>query len=216
MDTTQAKKILTQKQPARLYDVVGPVLQDASLRDALVEGSFDKDENLRYNCVRVLFRAMSQKPELFYPYWHRFAVMIDSPNGFHRSAAAQGIAFLAAVDSECRLDKIFSHYLGLLDDSKVMVSHYFIETLDRIYRVRPDLQAKIIKCLLGIDKTRHLPPRRELLKATILGVFDRLFGILPVKDQRRALAFASSALESQSGKTRKTAKAFLASHEAAA
>ncbi len=216
MDSTQAKKILTQKEPPRLYEVVDPVLQHRDLRDALVDGSFDKNETLRYNCVRVLFRAMSQRPELFYSYWERFAQMIDSPNGFHRSAAAQGIAFLAAVDTECRLDRVFRHYLGLLDDPKVMVSHYFIDTLDRIYRVRPDLQAKIIKSLLSIDKTRHLPPRRELLKASILAVFDRLFDILPVKDKKRALAFAGSALESQSGKTRKAAKAFLQAHEVTA
>ena len=213
MDIDAAKRILTQKEPARLYDVVQPALQNVELRELLVDGSFDKNETFRYNCVRVMFRTMDQQPELFYPYWDRFAEMIDSPNGFHRSAAAQAVAYLSAVDSDCRLDRIFTHYLRLLDDSKVMVSHYFIETLDKIYRARTDLQSQIIKALLSIDKTSHPPARRELLKADIIAIFDRLYDMLPAKDAKKALLFANSSLKSISGKTGKAAKAFLTKHE---
>ena len=214
MDITAAKKILAHKESARLYDVVQPVLQDIELRDALVDGAFDKNETLRYNCVRVMFRALDQEPGLFYAYWGRFATMIDSPNGLHRSAAAQAIAHLSAVDTDCRLDNVFTHYLRLLDDPKVMVSHYFIETLDRIYRARPEFQARIVKTLFSIDQSKHLPERRELLKADILVVFDKLFDALPDNDQKTALAFASASLKSGSGKTRKTANAFLAKRAA--
>ncbi len=216
MDAKTAGKILTQKEPARLYDVVEPVLQDAELRDALVLSSFDKNETLRYNSVRVLFRALDEQPQLFYPYWDRFAQMIDSPNGFHRAAAGQAIAVLAAADTDCRIDKLFNHYLGLLDDPKVMVAHYFIDTLDRICRARPDLQPKVLKALFNFEQTKHLPARKELLKATIIGVFDRLSGTMTVKDQKKALAFVEGCLTSSSGKTRKAAKAFLAKHAGAA
>jgi hypothetical protein len=212
MDIKTARKILTQKEPPRLYDVVEPVLEDAALRDELVEGSFAKNETLRYNCVRVLFHAMDRQPDLFYPYWDRFAKMIDSPNGFHRSAAAQAIAFLTPVDVDCRLDPIFGHYLGLLDDPKVMVSHYFLDTLDRICRARPELQAKIVKTLLNIDQTHHLPPRKELLKADVIAILDRLFDTMPPRDQKKAVGFAAASLKSTSGKTRKTAKAFVVQH----
>ncbi len=209
MEAKTARKILTHKVPARLYDVVEPVLQDAELRHALVENSFHKNETLRYNSVRVLFRALDTQPELFYPYWDRFAEMIVSVNGFHRAAAGQAIAFLAAVDTDCRIDKLFIHYLRLLDDPKVMVAHYFIDTLDRVCRARPDLQPKVMKALFNFEETKHLPARKELLKATILGVFDRLFDSLTVKDQKKALSFAEACVSSSSGKTKKAAKVFL-------
>lgn len=210
MNLAAAKKILSQKNPARLYEVVDPTLEDADVRDALVAGSFDKNENFRYNCSRVLFRALERSPQTFYAYWDRFAGMIDSPNGFHRSVAAQAIASLSPIDADCRLDALLDHYLGLLDDSKVMVSHYFIETLDVICRARPEFQKKIITALLGIDGTSHPPARRELLKADILAVFDRLYDRLPPKDRKQVISFAEAAVESQSGKTRKAAKTFLA------
>ncbi len=213
MDITTAKKILTQKEPTRLYDVVGPVLINSELRDALVDAAFDKNETLRYNCVRVMFRAMDQQPKLFYPYWDHFAEMMDSPNGFHRSASAQAIAFLSGADADCRLDKVFTHYLLLLDDPKVMVTSYFIQTLDRMARARPDLQPRIIKAVLSIDKTNHTRDHKELLKADILAVFDRLFDVLSDKDRKQALAFATAALQSTSGKTRKAAKLFVAKRE---
>ena len=213
MNAMNAKQILIKKEPANLYDAVQPALKDAELRDWLVESSFAKDETLRYNCVRVLFRAMAQNPALFYPYWNRFEKMIDSPNGFHRSAAAQAIACLSSVDTECRLDLIFDHYLGLLNDSKVMVTHYFLETLGVIYQTRPDFQHKIIAALFGIDKTNHPLQRKDLLKADIINTFDQLFDIMPIQEQKKAKAFAETQLECSSSKTRKAAKEFQMKHK---
>jgi len=213
MDAPTARKILTQKEPANLYDAVQPVLKDAKLRDELVEGSFAKNETYRYNCVRVLFRAIESQPGLFYSYWNRFAEGIDSPNGFHRSVGAQAIAHLASVDADCRLDPIFNHYLTLLDDSKVMVSHYFLETIPLIYRARPEFQSKIIACLLGIEKTKHPLSRKDLLKADVIGIFDQLFDTLSEKDKKRASAFARDQLECSSSKTRKAAKEFGMKHK---
>ncbi len=208
MEIEKVKQILIKKEPANLYDAVEPALKREEIRDLLVASCTDKNETLRYNCVRVMFRAMSAKPELFYGYWDEFAQMIDSVNGFHRSAGAQAIAYLSTVDVDCRLDRIFKHYLGLLDDSKVMVSHYFLETLGVIYRARPDLRQKIVATLLGIDKTQHPIQRRDLLKADIIFLFDNLFDLLSEAEKKKASAFANAQLECKSNKTRKAARDF--------
>src|SRR5512140_3155396 len=121
MDVRAATQILARKEPSALYDVVEPALRDAEIRHALVEGSFDKNETVRYNCVRVLFRTLDRQPALFYEAWDRFASMLPSPNGFHRSAAAQAVAFLSAVDVDCRLDRSLKEFLALMNDDKVMV-----------------------------------------------------------------------------------------------
>ncbi len=214
MDTTTAMKVLKRKEPPQLYDVVQPVLEDEALRDFLVAGTIEKNETIRYNCARVLFRGLEQEPQLFYRYWNQFASMIGSANGFHRAAGAQAIAHLTAVDTDCRLDGIFKQYLKLLDDDKVMVTHYFIDTLDRICRARPDLQKRIVTTLFGIEQTSHPRPRKELLKASVLAVFERLYATLSTQDRKKALAFAESCIKSESGKTRKAAKLFAAGHAA--
>ncbi len=213
MDEGKAIQILNRKEPADLYEVVQPVLRYPGLRRQLVEGSFARNETYRYNCVRVLFRALAQRADLFYPYWERFANMLDSPNGFHRSCAAQAIAHLASVDTDCRLDAIFKHYLDLLDDDKVMVSHYFVETLPLIYQARSDLQQAILKTILNINDTRHPSARKELLKADVIAALDRIFETLSGVDQKRASAFARGQLASRSGKTRKAAREFQKKHK---
>lgn len=208
MDTATARNILTQKEPANLYDAVGPVLKDAGLRGLLVEGCISKNETYRYNCVRVLCRALEQQPGLFYPFWDQFEGMIASPNGFHRAIAAQAIARLAPVDTQCRLDVILDEYLALLDDPKVMVTHYFLEAIGIVYVARPDLQNKIIATLLDIDKTKHLTGRKDLIKADIIVVFDQIFDSLPAVSKKKIGAFVEAQLESSSPKARKAAREF--------
>jgi hypothetical protein len=208
MNTATAKQVLTQKEPADLYDVVQPALKDAELRDYVVEGSFAKNETFRYNCVRVIFRAIEASPHLFYSYWDRFAGMIGSPNSFHRSIAAQAIALLASADTDHKLAPIFNQYLGLINDPKVMVTHYFLGTIGRIYSAQPELRGRVIACLLNIDKTKHPPAHREMLKADIITGFDQLLETLSSQDKKKVLVFVKKALASSSPKTREAAKDF--------
>ena len=213
MDAQLAKTILTQKEPEKLYDLVQPALESAEIRDLLVDGCFAKDETYRYNCVRVFFRALEKEPALFYPYWERFVEGISSPNGFYRSSSTQAIAFLTAVDKEHRLDSILDAYLRILDDDKVMVARYFVQTIHLLPQARPDLREKVIACLLGVENTRHNESRKSLLKADIISAFDRLFKNLSAQEQKDILAFVEKEQGSESPSTRKAAKAFLKKHQ---
>ena len=213
MDAQLAKTILTQKEPEKLYDLVQPVLESAELRNSLVDGTFAKDETYRYNCSRVFFRALEKGPDLFYPYWERFAAGIHSPNGFFRSSSTQALAFLTAVDKEHRLDSILDAYLRILDDDKVMVARYFVQTIHLLPQARPDLREKVIACLLGVENTRHNESRKSLLKADIISAFDRLFKNLSAQEQKDILAFVEKEQGSESPSTRKAAKAFLKKHQ---
>ena len=213
MDVQLVKTFLNEKEPAALYELVQPALQQAEVRDLLVAGSFARDETYRYNCARVLFRALEANSGLFYPYWERFAGMIDSPNGFYRSTAAQAIAILTAVDEERQLDAILDTYLQMLDDEKIMVARYFTQTIHLVAEARPDLCARIVTCLLEVESTRHTESRKSLLKADILAAFDALYDTLQEQQQEEILAFTTKAQESESPTTRKTAKAFLEKHQ---
>ena len=208
-----AKTILTQKEPAELYDLVGPALESAELCDLLVDGCFAKDETYRYNCVRVFFRALEKQPDLFYPYWDNFAVMIDSPNGFYRSTAAQAVAFLTSADENQHLDSILDVYLRMLDDEKIMVARYFVQTIHLVAVARPDLRERIIARLLDVESTHHTESRKSLLKADIINAFDRLFDDLSPQEQKNVLAFVENEQHSESPTTRKAARAFLGKYQ---
>ena len=213
MDTQLTKTILTQKEPAELYDLVQPGLESVELRDLLVEGCFAKNETYRYNCVRVFFRALEKEPGLFYPYWERFVEGISSSNGFYRSSATQAIAFLTAADKEHRLNTILEAYLRMLDDEKVMVARYFVQTIHLIPKARPDLHEKVIACLLDVENTRHTASRKSLLKADIINAFEQLYETLSAQERKEILAFVEKERDSESLSTRKATKAFLKKHQ---
>jgi hypothetical protein len=212
MDTQFAKTILTQKEPTELYDLVQPALESAALRDLLVYGCFAKNETYRYNCVRVFFRALEKGIALFYPYWERFAAGIHSPNGFYRSSSTQALAFLTAVDQERHLDSILEAYLCMLDDEKVMVARYFVQTIHLIPEARPDLRERVVACLLDIENTRHTASHKSLLKADIISAFDGLFDSSSAQEQKEILEFVAKEQDNESPSTRKAAKAFLGKH----
>jgi hypothetical protein len=135
--------------------------------------------------------------------------MIDNPNGFYRSTAAQAIAYFAAVDENRRLDSILDGYLKILDDEKVMVARYFVQAIHLIPAARPDLRAKVIACLLNVENTRHTQSRKSLLKADIISAFDRIFEASSAQEQKEMLAFAAKERDNESPTTRKAAKTFL-------
>jgi transcription termination factor NusB len=213
MDIHPVKNILTQKEPAELYDLVQPAQENSEIRDLLVEGCFAKDEVYRYNCVRVCFRTLEEQPSLFYPYWERFAEMLDSPNGFYRSTAAQALALLAAVDENQQLNSILDSYLQVLDDEKIMVARYFTQAIHLVAKARPDLREKIITHLLKVENTRHTESRKSLLKADIISAFDRLFDMLSAQEQKKILAFVEKEQDSESPTTRKAVSAFLEKYQ---
>jgi len=186
MNIQSAKTILTHKEPAELYDLVQPALESAEVRDLLVEGYFAKDETYRYNCVQVFFRALEKQPALFYSYWNNFAGMIDSPNGFYRSTAAQAIAFLTAVDTERLLDPILDTFLGMLDDEKVMVARYFVQTIHLIPAARAELRKKVIVCLLGIE-IRDTPKTARVCSKPILSApLSTFLRARPCRNKRKS------------------------------
>lgn len=193
--------------------MAGAALEREEIRDLLVEGFFAQDETYRYNCVRVVFRALEKEPGLFYPYWERFAGMLDHPNGFFRSAAAQVVAYLAAADKERRLDAILDAYLNILDDEKIMVARYFAQTIHLVAKARPDLREKIVARLLDVDATHHAEDRKDLLKADVIGALDQIYDTLSPREQEKALALAQAQLECSSPTTRKIAKAFLEKYQ---
>lgn len=209
MDIQRLKTILTQKEPGELYDLVPPAIEEAELRNLLIEGCFARDETYRYNCVRVFFRALDQQPALFYSYWEHFAGMIDNPNGFYRSTAAQAIAYLTAVDKDRRLDSILESYLRMLDDDKIMVARYFVQTIHLLPKARPDLREKVVARLLDVGNTQHNESRKSLLKADIINAFEQLFENLPTPEKKEILAFVEKEQDSGSPSTRKAAKAFM-------
>jgi hypothetical protein len=201
--------VLDNGPEADLGPLIEAVLKIGQLPVELVDGVVSKDEDLRYNCYKVLVAIGRDRPELLYPYWDSFVDLLGSPNAYHRSAAVRLIAYMTPADDGSRFEALFDRYFELLDDAKILVTRYLVQDAGLIARAKPALQERVVAKLLSIDDTHH--KHKDLIKGDVIQAFEAFFD--EYSDQEQLLSFVTDQLSSGSPKTREAAKAFLETHQ---
>jgi hypothetical protein len=192
---------------ANIESITGKALENRDILSELLDGLKSKVETYRYNCYKVLYSISQTRPEVLYPEWNRFAESLSSDNSYHKMAAIHLIANLTRVDTENRFEEIFDKYYSLLDDRSMVVAYYVASVSGRIVKAKPGLEKAITDKLLSIDKTHHKPGRKELIKTGVIEAFSDYFE--ESSDKEKITNFVKQQLNSESSKTRKTAKIFV-------
>lgn len=187
--------------------VATKALKDKAVLNELLEGVLSKKEKIRFNCFKVLLFISEEHPKVLYPKWDFFATLLDSDNTYLKYIAIYILANLAVDDPKARFDKIFNKYYGLLDDDSVIPPAHVAANSAKIAKAKPKLQTKITNRLLAIDKTRHKPERKDLIKGYIIEAFGQYSE--KAKNKKRMLEFVRAQLNSKSPRTKKKAKEFL-------
>lgn len=182
-------------------------IADKSIIGELLDGLTSINEEYRFNCSKVMNIIEQKQPELIYPYWDNLAALLDSDNSYHRMSGVNHISHLIAVDKENKFDNIFGKYYRMLDDQSVIVAIYVAQASGRIALAKPALQKGITDILIAVEKTHHLPGRKELVKAGIIESFDQYMKDYP--DKSPIFAWVQKQIESESPKTRNLAKSFI-------
>jgi hypothetical protein len=166
-----------------------------------------KKTQIRENSFKALMCLSEQHPAVLLSHWDYFISLLKSDNSFSKYAAIYIITALISADKKDRFEKAFNVYCGRLDDESVMVASHVAGTSGKIAKAKPQLQAKITKRLLDIDKTHFDTGRKDLIKSYIIAAFAEYFEAST--DQAKILAFVRKQVDSSSPKTRKMAKEFL-------
>jgi hypothetical protein len=192
---------------ADIESVVKKALGDDLLLSEILEGLKSKNETLRYNCSKVLFRISDNQGHVLYPRWQYFADFLTADNSYWKMTALSIIANLTRVDRDGNFERIFDTFFGLLDDRSVITAIYAAASSGKIVKAKPHLEVGITNRLLSIDETHHEPGRKDLIKAAVVETFDEYFE--QARDRQRMVDFVKQQLASSSPKGRKAAKAFL-------
>jgi hypothetical protein len=195
------------KKMADITPIAQHALVDERYRNHLLENLLVKKENIRYNSFRALKRISEDQPELLYPQWDFFENHMHSQNSYHKMSAVLILADLCRIDMTGKFEKIFDEFYDLLDDKSMVVSAYVSNVSRKIVGYKPELEQKITRRLLAIDRTRHRDDRKELIKAWIIESFELYFARSFL--QKEILSFVKKQTGSGSNKTRKAAKKFL-------
>ncbi len=195
------------KKSINVKKIAKKAIEDKAVLAEFLEGILSKKEKIRFNCFKVLLLISDEHPKVLYPQWDFFADLLTSTNTYFKYIAIYIIANLARDDPKNRFEKIFNKYYNLLDDESVIPPAHVAANSPKIGRAKPHLQSKITNRLLSIDKTRHKPERKALIKSYVIEAFGELFE--EAKNKKKILQFVKEQVESKSPRTKKKAKEFL-------
>lgn len=195
------------KKKLNVKNMATMALSDKAVVSELMEGILSKKETIRFNSFKVLLLLSEEHRAILYPHWDFFAGLLGTDNTYHKYIAIYILANLAVNDPKGRFEKIFNKYYGLLDDESVIPPAHVAANSAKIAKAKPRLRARITDRLLAMDKTRHKPERKDLIRGYVIEAFGELFE--GAKNKRKILEFVKAQLNSKSPKTRKKAKEFL-------
>jgi hypothetical protein len=182
-------------------------VKDDGILSELLDNLKTKNETVRYNCSKVLNFISEENPEVLYPRWDVFVELLTSDHTYWKLSVIPLLANLTRIDAENKFDRIFDKYFGLLNDKSMIPAIWIAANSGKIAKAKPELQTRITKKLLTIDRTHHHPERRDLIKGSAIESFDEYFE--EAENQKEILEFAQKQLNSKSPKTVKIAKEFV-------
>jgi len=200
-----------KKQTNNVRILAETPVQTEEISEAL-EGILSKKDEIRSNSFKVLMHVSEEQPEILYQKFDYLANLLDSDNHYQRYISINILANLAAVDTGNKFEKIFDKYFSNIYGYRTMVAGQAASNAGKIAKAKLNLQTKITKRLLNIEKT-HKGKQIELIKAYVIEAFNKYFS--ESSDKNKILDFVKAQLDSKSPKTRKLAKEFLRKNEKA-
>ena len=179
---------------------------DSKKLSVSLDGILSKNDEIRSKSFEVLNKISLKQPEVLYSKWDYLANLLDSPNHYQRTISIKLLANLTIIDTENKFETIFSKYFSNIDGNRTMVAGQAALNSGKIAKAKPNLQTKITKRLLDIEKS-HQGKQIDLIKAYAIEAFDKYFE--ESSDKKSILDFVKAQLDNESPKTRKLAKEFL-------
>jgi hypothetical protein len=196
----------------KLPTLARQALEDPDVLQRLLDSLSPENTDLkaRERAFKALLPLAQAKPDALLPHWNALAALLKSDKAFSKYPAIHLIAAIVPSDQQRRFDRSFSAYFALLDDEAVSVAAHAARLAGAIAQARPDLEPRITRQLLALDRSHFGADRRDLVKSYALEAFTATFD--RSKQQPAIVAFAQSMLKSKSPRAVKAAKAFLKTH----
>jgi hypothetical protein len=205
---------LLQKLGSKAFtkeELLQKVEKDFSLLPVVLKGTSSPKATVRYGCAKVLMDVSEKYPEILYPYFDDFIVLLKSKYRILTWNAIAIIANLTGVDRGRKFDAIFDQYYGFLNDEYMVTVANVVGNSAKIALAKPHLVQRITSELLKVENiklTPHLTAecKRVIIEHTIKSL-DVFFEKIEAKEQ--VLSFVRKQLCSTRTSLRKEAQSFL-------
>jgi hypothetical protein len=187
------------------------VERNFSLLPVVLKGVSSSKATVRYGCAKVLMDMSEKYPEILYPYFDNFILLLKSKYRILIWNAMAIIANLTRVDRDRKFDVIFDQYYGFLNDEYMVTVANVVGNSAKIALAKPHLVQRITSELLKVENiklTPHLTAecKRVIIEHTVKSL-DVFFEKIEARE--RVLSFVRKQLGSKRTSLRKEARSFL-------
>ncbi|MEX2162387.1 MAG: hypothetical protein WD751_10805 [Anaerolineales bacterium] len=190
-------------------DLAKKAARKPELIPILVEGMCQKKAEVKYGSAKALRFVVDEQPELLYPYFDVFAVMLDNRNNIFQWEALYLLAGLACVDEDDKLEDLLPAYFARLEGPTMITAANTIKGGSQIAKARPDLAKRIVKEILRAEDGHYETSEcYEIVCGEALKAFDKIYKFL--EDPSVVVAFAKRHRDSGRNSTRMAAQKLLA------
>ena len=152
----------------------------------------EKNDDLRY-CAFLVLQARSRTHGDVYPFWDRFAAMLDDPNSYQRNIALRLSAENVRWDREGKFSALFPAWMAHCRDEKFITCRQALQSIPTWAPFAPELAEKAVRFLLELDFSRLRESQRNL---ALTDLMDALAALRPFHSCPELEAYASSVLDS--------------------
>ena len=205
---------LLQKLGSKAFtkeELLQRVEKDFSLLPTVLKGTSSSKAAVRYGCAKVLMDMSEKYPEILYPYFDDFIVLLKSKYRILTWNAIAIIANLTRVDGDRKFDAIFDQYYGLLNNEYMVTVANVVGNSAKIALAKPHLVQRITSELLKVENVKLTPHLTAECKRVItehaIKSLDVFFEKIEAKEQ--VLSFVRKQLFSTRTSLRKEAQSFL-------
>ncbi len=168
-------------------------------------GDLEEKCDQRWPSFNVLMRLSEKHPQKLYQKWDKLINIFKRGHSLTKLAVIHLVANLTKADRENKFEDFFNDYFGELDTKRTVTAAYVALNAGKIANYKPNLEPKITRKLLGLQKSKH--KNKKILQACAMEAFCQYFD--KTRAQKKIIAFAKQQLKEGNPKGKKAAKIIL-------
>lgn len=180
-------------------------IKDSKVLAQLLEGLFSKKSALRYKNFKVVYLISEEYPEVLYPKWDLFQIMLKSKDNTLMFQAIHILANLSKVGKENKFQKVCDAFYEIMNGDALIPAAHVAYVSHKIVKAKPELADKITDRLLNIGKAKY--KHKELVQANALKSFSEYFD--SISDKGKIISLAKELQKNKSSRAKKEAADFM-------
>ena len=208
--------LLFIEQKKEISQLVEHVIHHPEEIEVLIKEIQTNPRAVKFTCEKILRLITEKTPEICYPYFDFYSVLMDNDNHFLKWGAIIAISNLAKVDKKDKLKGILDRYLDLMIQPSLITAVNTIKNVWKIVHAKPVYTEKVLSYLLQVETVAYLHKKNiskechHIACGAAVEAFEKIIDYTSFKDP--IIAFVRRQQENPRLKVKKAVARFLRKH----